>query len=144
MDVGRGLQGSERPFCEAPSRRMDGQRVPRGIAAAALALAWHRYTEALRRAVRDAHGHVLEDAMPMFARAMRVAAASAAAFNILLQEVERLRQVAVVPPFPVRFDAGDIFGRKASRDGEDKEEPPRNMSRRSLAVDADGHGPSRG
>jgi len=118
--------------------------VPRGIAAAALALAWHRHTEALRRAVRGAHGHVLEDAMPVLYRAMRVAAASAAAFNILLQDVERLRQVAVVPPSPVRFDAGDILGRQASRDGEDEEEPPRNMSRRSLAVDADGNGPSRG
>ena len=123
---------------------MDEQRVPRGIGAAALALAWHRHTEALRRAVRDAHGHVLEDAMPLLARAMSVPAASAAAFDILLREVERLRQVAVVPPSPVRFDADDILGRQASRGGEDKEEPPRNMSRRSLAVDADCHGPSRG
>jgi len=46
-------------FGDGPSRRMDGQRVPRGIGAAALASAWNRQTEALRRAVCDAHGYVL-------------------------------------------------------------------------------------
>jgi len=93
-------------FGDGPSRRMDGQRVPRGVGAAALASAWNRQTEALRRAVRDAHRYVLEDAMPVLARAMSVAADSAAAFDLFTQEVERLRQVAAVPPSPVRFDAG--------------------------------------
>jgi len=51
---------------------MDGQRVPRGVGEAALASAWNRQTEALRRAVRDAHGCVLEDAMPVLTRAMSV------------------------------------------------------------------------
>jgi len=43
-------------FGDGPSRRMDGQRVPRGVGAAALASAWKRQTEALRRAVLDTHG----------------------------------------------------------------------------------------
>jgi len=33
-------------FGDGPSRRMDGQRVPRGVGAAALASAWNRQTEA--------------------------------------------------------------------------------------------------
>jgi len=69
-------------FGDGPSRRMDGQRVPRGVGAAALASASNRQTEALRRAVRDAHGDVLEDAMPVLARAVSVAADSAAAFDL--------------------------------------------------------------
>jgi len=84
--------------------------------------------------VRDAHGYVLEDAMPVLARAMSVTADSAAAFDLFTQEVERLRQVAAVPPSPVRFDAGDILGRRHSRDDEDEEEFPRNMRRRSSSV----------
>jgi len=127
-------------FGHGPSRRMDGQRVPRGFGAAALASAWSRQTEALRRAVRDAHGYVLEDAMPVLDRTMSAAADSAAAFVLLTQEVERLRQVAAVPPSPVRFDAGDILGRRQSRDDEDEEESPRNMRRRSSSVDGDSRG----
>jgi len=119
-------------FGDGPSRRMDGQRVPRGVGAAALASAWNRETEALRRAVRYAHGYLLEDAMPVLARAMSVAADSAAPFDLFYQDVERLRQVEAVPPLPVRYDAGDILGRRLSRDDEDEEEkPPRNMRRRS-------------
>jgi len=106
-------------FGDGPSRRIDGQRVPRGVGAAALASAWNRQTEALRRAVRDAHGYVLEDAMPILARAMSMAADSAAALDLFSQEVERLRQVAAAPPSTVRFDAGDILGRRLSRDDED-------------------------
>ena len=122
-------------FGDGPIHRMDGQRVPRGVGAAALASAWNRQTEALRRAVRDAHGYFLEDAMPVVARTMSVAADSAAAFDLFAQEVERLRQVAAVPPSPVRFDAGDILGRRLSRDDEDEEEPPRIMRRRSSSLD---------
>jgi len=66
-------------FGVGPSRRIDWQRVPRGVGAAALALAWNRQTDALHRAVRDAHGYVLQHSMPDLARAMRVAADSAAA-----------------------------------------------------------------
>ena len=128
-------------FGDGPSRRMDGQRVPRGVGAAALALAWNRQTEALRRAVGDAHGYVLEDAMPVLARAMSVAADSAVAIDLFSQEVERLRQVAAVAPSPVRFDAGDILCRHLSRDDEDEEEPPRNMRRRSSSVDGGSRGP---
>jgi len=127
-------------FGDGPSRRMDGQRVPRGVGAAALASAWNRQKEVLRRAVRDAHGYVLEDAMPVLTRAMSVAADSAAAFDLFAQEVERLRQVAAVPPSPLRFDAGDILGRRLSRDYEDEEEPPRNMRRRSSSVDGGSRG----
>jgi len=127
-------------FGDGPSRRMDGQRVPRGVWAAALASAWNRQTEALRRAARDAHGYVLEDAMPVLALAMSVAADSAAAFDLFTQEVERLRQVAAVPPSPVRFDVGDILGRRHSRDDEDEEESPRNMRRRSSSVDGGSRG----
>ena len=127
-------------FGDGPSRRMDGQRVSRGVDAAALASAWKRQTEALRRAVRDAHGYVHEDAMPVLARALSVAADSAAAFDIVAQEVERLRQVAAVPPSPVRSDAGDILGRRFSRDDEDEEEPPRNIRRRSSSVDGGSRG----
>jgi len=127
-------------FGDGPSRRMDGQRVPRGVGAAALASAWNRQTEALRRAVCDAHGYVLEDAMPVLARAMSVAADSEAAFDLFSQEFERLRQVAAVPPSPARFDAGDILGRHLSRDDEDEEEPPRNMRRRSSLVDEGSQG----
>jgi len=127
-------------FGDGPSRRMDGQRAPRGVGAAALASAWNRQTEALRRAVRDAHGYVLEDAMPLLARAMSVAADSAAAFDLFSQEVERLRQAAAVPPSPVLFDAGDILGRRLSRDNEDEEEPPRNMRRRTSSVDEGSRG----
>jgi len=86
-------------FGDVPSRRIDGQRVPRGVGAAALALAWHRQTKALRRAFRDAHGHVLEDAMPVLARAMSGAADSAVAFDLFLQEVERLRRRVRPPAF---------------------------------------------
>jgi len=125
---------------DGPSRRTDGQRVPRGVVAAALASAWNRQTEALRRAERDAHGYVLEDAMPVLARAMRVSADSAAAFDLFAQEVERLRQVAAVPPSPVRFDAGDILGRRLSREDEDEGESPRNMRRRSSLVDGGSRG----
>jgi len=82
--------------------------------------------------------------MPVFARAMSVAADSAAAFDLFRQEVERLRQMAVVPPSPVHFDADDILGRRASRDGEDEDEPPRNMRLRSSSVDADGRRPAHG
>jgi len=130
-------------FGDGPSRRIDGQRVPRGVGAAALALAWHRQTEALRRAVRDAHGYVLEDAMPVLARAMSVAADSAVALVLFFQEVERLRQVAAVPPSPVRFDARDILGRRLSRDDEDEEESPRNIRRRRSSVDGGNRGPAR-
>jgi len=42
-------------FGKAPSRHIDGKREPLGVGAAALALAWHHQTEALRRAARDAH-----------------------------------------------------------------------------------------
>jgi len=127
-------------FGDGPSRRMDGQRVARGVGAAALASAWNRQTEALRRAVRDAHGYVLEDAMPVLARAMSVAADSAAAIDLFTQDVERLRQVAAVPPSPLRFDAGDIFGRRHRRDDEYEEESPRNMRRRSSSVDEGSRG----
>jgi len=127
-------------FGDGPSRRMDGQRMPRGVGAASLASAWNRQTEALRRAVRDAHGYVLADAMPVLARAISVAADSAAAFDLFSHEVERLRQVAAAPPSPVRFDAGDILGRRLSRDDEGEEEPPRNMRRRSSSVDEGSRG----
>jgi len=127
-------------FGDGPSLWMDGQRVPRGVGASVLASAWNRQTEALRRAVRDAHGYVLEDAMPVVARAMSVAADSAAVFDLLAQEVERLRQVAAVPPSPVRFDAGDILGGRLRRDDEDEEELPRNMRRRSSSVDGGSRG----
>ena len=127
-------------FGDGQSRRMDGQRVPRGIGAAALASAWNRQTEALRRAVRDAHVYVLEDAMPVLARAMSVAADSAAAFDLFSQEVERLRQVAAAPPSPVHFDACDVLGRRLSRDDEDEEEPSRNLRRRSSSVDEKSRG----
>jgi len=79
----------------------------------------------------------------VLARATSVAADSAAAFDLFRHEVERLREVAVVPPSTVRFDAGDILCRRASRDGEDEKEPPRIMRCRSLSVDADSRGPSR-
>jgi len=137
------FQAAVAPFGDGPSRRVDGQRVPRGVGAAALALAWNRQTEAMGRAVLDAHGSVLEDAMPVLARAMSVAADSAVAFDLVFQEVERLRRVASVPPSPVRFDAGDILGRRLSRDEEGKEEPPRNMRRRSSSVDGGSRGPAR-
>ena len=81
--------------------------------------------------------------MPVLARAMSVAADSAVAFDLFSQEVEPLRQVAAVPPSPVRFDAGDILGRRLSRDEEDEEEPPRNMRRRSSSVDGGSRGPAR-
>jgi len=117
--------------------------VPRGIGAAALALAWNRQTEALRQAVENAHGYVLEDAVPVLDRAMSVAADSAVAFDLFSQDVERLGQVAAVPPPPVRFDAGEILGRRLSRDDEDEEEPPRHMRRRSSSVDGGSRGPVR-
>jgi len=119
---------------------MDGQRVTRGVGAAALASAWNRQTEALRRAVCDAHGYVLEDAMPVLARAMSVAADSAAACDLFAQEVERLRQVAAVPPSPVHVDAGGILGRHLSRDDEDEEESPPSMRCRSSSVDGGSRG----
>jgi len=119
---------------------MDGQRVPRGVGVAALASAWNLQTEALRRAVRDAHGYVLQDAMPVLAWAMSVAADSAAALDLFAQEVERLRQVAAVPLSSVRFDAGEILGRRLSRDEEDEEESPRNMRRRRSSVDGGSRG----
>ena len=72
--------------------------MPHGVGAAALASARNRQTEALRRAVRDSHGYVLEDAMPVLARSMSVVADSAAAFDLFSQEVERLRQVAAGLP----------------------------------------------
>jgi len=122
-------------FGDGPSRRMNGQRVPRGVGAAPLASAWNRRTEAFRRPVRDADGYVLEEAIPVLAGAMSMAADSAAAFDLFSQEVERLPRVAEVPPSPVRFDAGDILGRRLSRDNHDEEEPPRNMRRRSSFVD---------
>jgi len=78
--------------------------------------------------------------MPVLARSMSVAADSAAAFDMFAPKVERLRQVAAVPPSPVRFDAGDILGRRLSRDEEDKEEGPRNMRRRSSSVDGGSRG----
>jgi len=81
------FQAAVAPFGDGPSRRIDGQRVPRGVGAAALALAWNRQTEAMGRAVLDAHGSVLEDAMPVLARAMSVAANSAVAFDLVFQEV---------------------------------------------------------
>ena len=127
-------------FGDGPSRRMDGQRVPRGVGAAALFSAWNRQTEALLRAVRDAYGYVLEDAMPVLARSMSVAADSAAAFDLFAEEVERLRQVAAVPSSPVRFDAGDILGRRLSRDEEDEEESPRIMRHRSSSVNGGSRG----
>ena len=130
-------------FGDGPIRRIDGQRVPRGVGAAALALSWSRQTEALRRAVRDAYGYVLEDAMPVLARAMSVAEDSVVAFDLVSQEVDRLRQVAEVPPSPVRFDAGYILGRRLSRDGEHDEEPPRMMRRCSSSVDGGSRGPAR-
>ena len=130
-------------FGDGPSRLIDGERVPRGVGAAALALAWNRQTEAFRRAFRDAHEYVLEDAMPVLARAMSVAVDSALAFDLFSQEVERLRQVEAVPPSPVRFDAGDILGRRLSRDNKDEEEPPRIMRRRSLSVDDGSREPAR-
>jgi len=122
-------------FGDEPSRCIDGQRVPRGVGAAALASAWNRQKEALRRAVRDAHRCVLEDAMPVLAQAMSVAAECAAVFDLFSQEVGRFRQVAAVPASPVRFDAGDILGRILSGDDKDEEEPPRNKCRRSSSVD---------
>jgi len=134
------FQAATALFGDEPSRRMDGRRVPRGVGAAALASAWNRQTEALRRAARYSHGYVLQDAMPVLARAMSVAADSAAAFDLFSQKVERLRQVAAVPPSPVRFDAGDILGRRLSRDDEDEEEPPRNMRRCSSSVDEGSRG----
>jgi len=127
-------------FGDGPSRRMDGQRVPRGVGAAALASAWNRLTEALRRAVRDAHGYVLEVAMPVLVRAMSVTSDSAAAFDLFAQEVERQRQMEAVPPSPVRSDAGEILGRRHSRDDEDEEESPRNMRRGSSSVDGGSRG----
>ena len=128
---------------DGPSRLIEGQRVRRGTGPAALAVACNRQTEALRRAVRDARGYVLEDALPVLARAMRVAEDSAVAFDLFSQEVERLRQVAEVPPSPVRFDAGYILGWRLSRDAEDEEKPPRIMRRRSSSVDGGSRGPAR-
>ena len=133
-------QAASALFGDGPSRRLDGQRVLPGVGAAALAWAWNRQTEALRRAVRDAHVYVPDDAMPVWARAMSVAADSAAALDLFSQEVRRLGQVAGAPPSPVRFDAGDNLGRPLSRDDEDEEEPRRNMRRRSSAVDEGSRG----
>ena len=96
MDFAEAFQAAVTLFGDGPSRRMDGQSVLRGVWAAALASAWNRQTVALRPAVRDAHGYVLEDAMPVLDRTMSVAADSAAAFDLVTQEVERLRQVAAV------------------------------------------------
>jgi len=129
---------------QGPSRRRDGQRVPRGVRTPALASAWHRRTEALRPEVRHAHGYFFEGAMTVWALAMSAAAESAAAFDLFRQEVARLRHVAVVPPTPVRFDAGDILGWRSSRNGEDETELSRNMRRCSSSVDADGLRPARG
>jgi len=56
---------------------------------------------------------------------MSVAADSAVAFDLFFQEVERLRQVAAVPPSSVLFDADDILGGRLSRDDEEEEEHPR-------------------
>jgi len=138
------VQAASKLFGDAPIRRIDGQQVPCGVGAAALALAWLRPTESLCRAVRYASCYVLEDAIPVFFRAISAAADCAAAFDLLREEVERLRQVAVVPHSPVRFDGGDILGRRDSCDSEDEEEPPSSMRRRSLSLDADGRGPARG
>jgi len=74
---------------------------------------------------------------------MSMAADSAVAFDLFSQEVERLRQVATVPPSPVRFDAGDILGRRLSRDDDDEKEPPCNMRRRSSSVDGGSRGAAR-
>jgi len=130
-------------FGDGPSGLIEGQRVRRGTGAAALAVSWNFQTEALRPAVCDAHAYVLEGAMPVLARAMRVAADSAVAFDLVSQELDRLRQVAEVPPSPVRFDAGYILGRRLSRDGEHDEEPPRMMRRCSSSVDGGSRGPAR-
>ena len=65
------------------------------------------------------------------------------AFDLFFQEVARLREVAAVPPSPVRLDAGDILGRRVSREEKDKEEPPRNMRRCSSSVDGGIRGPAR-
>jgi len=81
--------------------------------------------------------------VPVLDRAMSVAADSAVAFDLFSQDVERLGQVAAVPPPPVRFDAGEILGRRLSRDDEDEEEPPRHMRRRSSSVDGGSRGPVR-
>jgi len=78
--------------------------------------------------------------MPVLARDMSVAADSAAAFDLIAQKVEPLRQVAAVPPSPVHFDARDILGRRLRRDDEDEEEAPRNMRRRSSLVDGGSRG----
>jgi len=134
------FQAAVARFGDGTRRRMDGQRVPRGVGAAALASAWNGQMEALRRAVRDAQGYILEDAMPVLARAMSVATDSAAAFDLFSQGVESLRQVAAVPPSPLRFDAQEVLVRRLSRDDEDDEEPPRSMRRRSSSVDEGSRG----
>jgi len=78
--------------------------------------------------------------MPVLARAMSVATDSAAAFDLFSQGVESLRQVAAVPPSPLRFDAQEVLVRRLSRDDEDDEEPPRSMRRRSSSVDEGSRG----
>jgi len=131
-------------FCDVARRLRDGQRVPRGVKAAASASAWPHKTEALRLEVRDSQGYFLQASIPVLARAMSVVADCIVAFDLFLKKVERLRQVAVLPPPPVCFEAGAILGRRDTRDEEDEKEPPRNMRRHSSSVDGDGRGRGRG
>jgi len=53
------IQAAVELFGDVRSRHVDEQRVPRGVGAAALELAWHRQTDALRWAVQDAYGYFL-------------------------------------------------------------------------------------
>ena len=94
--------------------------------------------------VRVAGVYVQEHGFSALACAMSVLAKSAVTFELFRQEVERLRKVAVVPFLPMPLDAGDVFNCRASRYGEDGEEPPHHRRRRSSSVDADCRWSARG
>jgi len=82
--------------------------------------------------------------MPVLSRSVGSAADWASSLDLFRQEVELIRRVSVVPASPVRFEAGDVSGRRASREEDaNEEEAPRNKRRRSSSEEDDGRGPAR-
>lgn len=129
---------AENTLGSGPMRQIDKRRVPSGTAAAAMAGSWDRCTETLRQSIRNAHDVSLEEVMPPLAPAIGVAESLATAFDLFRQKVSQLLTASSPIVSPLRFNAGNVWGRRGSREDEDEEEAaPRNLRHRSVSWKGD-------
>jgi len=117
-------------------QKLVDDRVPRGSTVAALASAWYHQMDPLRGSVRVSDGLTMAEAAPIIACAVGRATDAEIAFYEFRQSFDRLRLLKAASVSPLRFKAGDVLGRRATRDDvDDEEEGHRNQRRCSPSME---------